>query len=82
MCLTVSLYTLSNQYKCVPIIALSVLIDCVDGDYYRHAKFWILAFPYGLANGVYNSWGSVLDVNLSPIGIQQVASSSRFYVTS
>ncbi|XP_074653318.1 solute carrier family 49 member 4 homolog isoform X2 [Tubulanus polymorphus] len=41
------------------------------GQAFCHARLWVMAIPYGLGLGVYNCWNAILDVNLSPLGIQQ-----------
>ena len=45
---------------------------------YRHTAmccrmpgFWMLGLPYAVAGGVLNCWGSVLDINIGPLGVSQ-----------
>lgn len=38
---------------------------------FRHKKFWLICFTYGISTGVYGCWQSVLDINLKPHGIPE-----------
>ena len=42
------------------------------GKIVKKPKFWCLAFVYGLFSGVFNSYLSILDVDLQPKGFSQV----------
>ncbi|KAJ8298207.1 hypothetical protein KUTeg_024738 [Tegillarca granosa] len=38
---------------------------------FRHKKFWLICFTYGISTGVFGCWQSVLDINLKPHGIPE-----------
>ena len=39
---------------------------------FRHPKFWTLGIVYGVSSGIFNSWSSVINLNLYPLGVSQV----------
>ena len=40
--------------------------------YCRHPGFWLLGLAYSIPTGAFGVWGSVLNINLSPVGVSQV----------
>ncbi|XP_050395918.2 solute carrier family 49 member 4 [Patella vulgata] len=51
-------------------------------DLFKCGQFWYVAIAYGISTGVCNCWASVLNVNLSPLGISQDESGwIGFYAT-
>ena len=55
----------------------SPLMHSGKSSYRHHAMcsrmpgFWMLGLPYAVAGGVLNCWGSVLDINIGPLGVSQ-----------
>ncbi|XP_064643405.1 uncharacterized protein LOC135497578 [Lineus longissimus] len=82
--LMVLLYFPDRPPKPPTVSAASQKTDYVKGikQIVRNWQVWLLGLCYSLSAGIYTGWSSVLDVNLTPLGVPQDTSGwLGFYAT-